>query len=497
MHFVDFIVLFVYATTVIAIGVVAHRKQKSSEDYFLGGRKLPWWAIGVSILATSFSSSSLVGGVGFGFAKGIHYTSIQLGDLLGFGLVCVFFMGFFKSAPYTTAYEFIEKRFGVVARSLASLLFILQTLARAGLLVYAPAVVLAIVLDWSIETAIVVTAVAAILYSTFGGIGAVVWTDLIQVCVILAALVACLLLVASDLPGGFSQGVELAVQADKLDLLPERTWKQAFSLPWILLAYGVLSLQVAGTNQQAVQRYLACEDLHTARKAAMTGWGIGALTLGLSVFLGVMIGAWSSQFPDILPKTQGGDEVMAGFILQRLPPGLSGLLVAAIFAAAMSSLDSAIHSVSTAVSVDFLRRFGRKRSPASELSLARVFTLLFGLAALGIALLAAAQSNNKGLLETMINWLGYFAGPFVGLFVLAMLPWRCPEWGAVSAVLLAFAASGLVVASAWWKAAEIHALWLAPASLLLTLVLGLLSLGLARARSATRQNPAGPAFRAS
>ncbi len=494
MHPVDLLIVALYGGAVVAIGFAAQKKQKTSADYFLGGGRMAWWAVGISILATSFSSTALVGGVGFGYEHGLFYAGLQLGDLLGFGIVCLVFMRWFHGRSYTTAYEFLEERLGPWARSLASLLFILQTLVRTGLLVYAPALVLATLLGWPIEAAIAVTAVAAIAYSSFGGIAAVVWTDLIQVIVIIVAVVASLALVASDLPS-VEEAVTHAAETGRLDVFRDKPWNTGFSLPWILVAYGVLSLQVAGTNQQAVQRYLACADLRAARKAAMTGWAVGAVVVVLTLVLGVAIQAWHAVLPEALPGDLKGDQVIAAFIERRLPPGLAGLLIAAIFAASMSSLDSAIHSLSTALTVDFLRRFGRNQDRRRELVRARFATVVFGLVALGVAIYTARAPDARGLLEDMIVWLGYFAGPFVGLFLLAMTTRRVSQAGACGAVLAAFAAQAACVG--WDLPARLalegglHRLWYAPASLLLTLLLGLLS-GLVWPRKAASAPAGGP-----
>jgi len=164
----DWIVMALYAVVVLAIGWAANRRQKDSEDYFLAGRRLPWWVVGVSLIATSFSSVSLVGGTGFGFRTGMAWLQLQIGDLVALVVVAALFLPFFSTLGLTTAYEYLEKRFGVVARTVASALFIVQTQLRAALLVLAPALALSTVLGWSIQTGIVVTAVAAVAYSAFG-----------------------------------------------------------------------------------------------------------------------------------------------------------------------------------------------------------------------------------------------------------------------------------------------------------------------------------------
>jgi SSS family solute:Na+ symporter len=479
----DWIVMALYGAVVIAIGWVANRRQKDSEDYFLGGRRLRWWVVGISLIATSFSSASLIGGTGFGYATGMRWLQLQIGDLVAIIVVCLVFLPFFSSLGLTTAYEYLERRFGVVARSVASLLFIVQTLLRSAVLIYGPALALSSILGWRVETAIVVAAAAAIAYSTFGGIAAVVWTDLIQFAVILFAVGYCLLLVAGDVPGGFGAVLDHADSRGALEVVTlEADRGTPFNLLGALVPYAVLAMSLFGTGQQAVQRFLSCRDLRSARAAAVTGWTAGTIALGVTLFLGVCIGAWAALAPGAT-SMEGikADEVLPRFIGTRLPAGVAGLMLAAIFAASMSSLDSAIHSMSTASIVDFFRRFSKRPpDPRTELRFAREMTLLFGLIATHGALLAARTETT--LLETLVTWLGYFAGPLLGLFALGMLTKRANEFGALVGTFVAIA---FVLGLAWaWTGPEsgtpykpwgFHRLWFAPFSCALTFGLGLLA----------------------
>lgn len=457
----DWAVMAAYGATMLGIGWVASRRQKTSEDFFLGGRRMPWWVAGVSIIAASFGGISLISLTGFASqtGKGMRWLQLQLGDLLGLGVVMVIFLPFFSSLRITTAYEYLERRFGVVARTVASTLFIGQTMARAALLVYAPALAASTVLGWPVHWAILVTTVAAILYSSSGGLLAVVWTDFVQMAVALFAVVYCLVLVAGDVPGGFGAILDHARaegQLEPVTLAPDRG--TPLNLLGALVPYAVLACSLFGTGQQAVQRFLSCKDLASARRAAISAWAIGAVAVSLTLFLGVSLGAWIDLVPGAkLPK---GDEVLPAFIGTRLPAGVAGLLLAAVLGASMSSLDTPIHSTSTAFLVDFVRRFSRRPlSPEAELRWARVATVAFGLVAIAGALYAAGRK--EGILDTLVTWLGYFAGPLLGLFLLGMLSRRANEAGALVGVGVAFAA--LAAAHSYGIPWGFHRLWLAPA----------------------------------
>lgn len=469
----DWIVIAVYGAVVVGIGFVANRKQKDPEDYFLGGRKLPWWVVGVSLVATSFSSVSLIGGTGFGYAKGMQWLQLQLGEIVALLVVAFVFLPFFSGMRITTAYEYLEHRFGVTARTAASTLFLGQTMLRAAILVYSPAIALSVVLGWNVETAIVVSAAAAILYSAFGGLGAVVWTDLVQLGVILFALAFCLAIVAGDVPGGMGAVIHRAAATGHLQVVTtEWQGSNLMTLTGAFVPYMVLALSLFGTNQQAVQRFLSVKDLGSARRVAVTGWTIGTFSLGFTLFLGACLSAWVALAPAAKGfAVEKGAEVLPAFLVARLPAGVAGLLLAAIFAASMSSLDSAIHSMSTASIVDFLRRFSRRTpSRRAELLTARFTTVACGVLATIGALLAADLHTT--ILETLVTWLGYVAGPLLGLFLLGMLTKQANETGA----LLGLAAGGVQVALSLALAlpqrSGLHPLWIAPLSCVETFAVG-------------------------
>jgi SSS family solute:Na+ symporter len=471
MQTADVVVMVLYGAVVLGIGFWANRRQKNSEDYFLGGRKLQWWAVGISLIATSFSSASLIGGTGFGYSNGLGYLQWQIGDLIAILIVCALFLPFFSAQPITTAYEWLERRFGRAARTTASVLFLAQTAVRASVLVYGPALAIQAVLGWSVEASIVLSATAAILYSACGGIAAVVWTDCIQFAVIVGAVIATLFLVGSEVPGGFGAILDHASRNDHLEAVSLSTdVKSPFNLLGAVVPYMVLALSLFGTGQQSVQRFLSCPDLKSARRAAITGWAAGTVALALCLFLGVALFSWQA----LAPAAKGfmlekGDQVLPRFLVERMPAGLGGLMLAAIFAASMSSLDSAVHSMSTCFMVDIVRR--------RELKWARVSTVVIGVVAT-FGALAAAEAETT-LLETMATWLVYFAGPLLGLFLLGMLTTRVQE----RAALIGVAAGACYVIVLFWfrDVLWFHKLWIGPIALAVTFVTGLSAARLRRA----------------
>jgi len=441
----------------------------------MAGRRLPWWLVGVSIIATAFSSISLLGWTDLGFRSGPQWIQLQAGELAAIVVVCLLFLPFFSRFKITTAYEYLERRFGPKARKLASALFHVQVLARAGLFLYLTASALAKFTDLDDETSIVIVGLAAMIYSSAGGLGAVVWTDGLQMLLVLTGVVASIVIILGDLPGGISD--VLAVVND-----PQRPPPVSFDPDpghwpsfWTgLLAYGVLALSVAGTNQQAVQRYMACKDLRASRRAALLSWALGAgivlLTLGIGVALKAL---WGNRLI-------ADNEVFTTFVSERLPTGLAGIMIAAIFAASMSSIDSSIHAMSTATLLDFIEP--ARRTPLDDrarLRTARMLTLIYGVLAIGAAFYALSQDT--GVIKLLLRWLGFLGGPILGLFLLGMLTRRVRErdalFGVGAGYLLVVAAftdlSGLP-GGVPAKSLGFHGLWAAAAGCLTTLAVGIL-----------------------
>ena len=480
----DWALLGGYLVLVVVIGAWANRRQRTTEDYTLGGRTMRWWAIGVSLIATSFSSVALIDGTGFGFTRGMAYLQLQIGDLLAIALACALFIPFFSGLGLTTAYGYLERRFGPRVRWVASALFVAQTLLRTGVLVYGPATAISVAMGLDLDAAILVAGAAAILYSAAGGITAVVWTDLVQFGIVVAGVAASVVIVAGDVPGGFAAVLDGAREAGTLDLTDwSPALDQPFTVLWSVVAYGTLAASVAGTNQQAVQRYLSCRSAREASRAAFLGWGMGLVAVALTLFLGVCLAQWAALAPDAAAfasdvARDGGDSALPAFIVHRLPPGLSGLLVAAVFAASMSSMDSAIHSMSTAVLVDFVRPLRRRPlAEATELRLARVLTVVFGIAATALGLVAARAETQ--MVDTLIRWLGYFAGPLLGVFLLGVLSRTANEAGALVGLVCGAGLVALAVGRDLPAEWGFHSLWLAPVACAVTWSAGVAASGVA------------------
>ena len=431
--------LLVYVGIVVGLGWWAQRRQSDRDDYFLGGRRLPWPLVGVSILATAFSATSLLGGPGEAITYGLLWLQLQLGDLLAIVVVVTVFVPALRGRALTTAYEFLEERFDRRVRVLASVLFQLQVVLRAGVLVYGPALALSTLTGASLPVTILAVGALASLYTVLGGLEAVVWTDALQLGVIVVGLGACLLTVASTLEGGLGAAFATAAEHDRMRLVDfDQPLTSPRSFLGAVIGYGILALAVAGTNQQSVQRYLACRSVAEARKAALLGWAVGFFVTAATLVVGLALFGFYRGTEHALPPGLAADAVLPHFVATQLAPGVAGLLIAAILAAAMSSLDSALSSLATATEVDLVG------DQSQSLRRARWVTLGWGAAATVCALLLAGRGS---LLALGVRVMGWFAGPMLALFVLALLR-RSPRGpAALAGALFGFGSTVMLVAT--------------------------------------------------
>jgi solute:Na+ symporter, SSS family len=436
MHYADWIVLAIYIGTIIAIGAWANRLQTDTEAYFVGNRNVRWWAAGLSIIATSFSAASILGVPGFAFATDMWYLQYQLGDILAAVIVALLFIPFFhRVRGLTTAYEYLEVRFDAKTRLLGSSLFALTVLLRAGTLLFGAALLFSAVVPTdlipglnSVEEAVVIFGAIAILYTVLGGISAVIWTDVIQFSIMSLGIIASMAVVVIATPGGWQEAIVEAGQFQKLDIIKLEEPFAGTGLVTAIFGYGLLALSLFGTNQQPVQRYMTVKHPREAQQALLLGVGAGAIGVTLSLLLGVFLFIFYEHFPALLPPDLSADQVMPHFVNTEVPPILTGALVAAVFAAAMSSLDSALNSLSAALTVDFLKRFKPDVSESGRLTFAKAVVVTAGIMGIGIGIYSAR--TEAPLIELILTFMGYFAGGLLGLFLLGMLTKRANGHGA-------------------------------------------------------------------
>jgi SSS family solute:Na+ symporter len=281
-----------------------------------------------------------------------------------------------------------------------------------------------------VEEAVVIFGGIAILYTVMGGISAVIWTDVIQFSIMSVGIIACMAVVVVGTPGDWQVAFAEASRLEKLDVFKTEDLLGGRGLLTAIFGYGLLALSLFGTNQQPVQRYMTVKNPKEAQRALVLGVGAGALGVTLSLLLGVFLFLFLfyEHHPGLLPDGLTPDQVMPHFVNTEVPPIITGALVAAVFAAAMSSLDSALNSLSAALTTDFLKRFKPEVSEASRLTFAKVVVVVAGI--IGIAVGIYSARTQAPLIDLILTFMGYFAGGLLGLFLLGMLTKRANGTGA-------------------------------------------------------------------
>ncbi len=435
----DLAVLLVYMIGVFGLGCWFAKRSRTSAGFMAAGGSLAGWTVGLSIFGTYVSSIGFLGNTGKAF--GSNWNSWVFGLSLPIGaLIAVrYFVPFYRSSGEISAYAHLEKRFGPWARTYALVCYLLSQLARIGTILYLVALALAPLTGWDVKTIIVITGILVTIYTLLGGIEAVIWTDVVQSLVLTFGAVACAVVLLTRMPEGPGQLFEIAREADKFDLggfaltVGEPTF-------WLVLFYGVfINLQNFGIDQGFVQRYVTAKS---DRDAKMSVW-LGALLFlpasTLFFFIGTGLFAFYQAQPELLPEAVAAkpDSVYPHFIVTQLPAGVTGLLIAAVFAAAMSSVDTSLNSSATLFHCDLYKRYFRPEATEKQsLRALHGATLIWGIVG---TLTALAMIRVESALDAWWNLQGIFAGGMLGLFLLGQISRRARNPAAVTAVIVGVA----------------------------------------------------------
>ena len=440
LGWVNLAILLGYLALLVWIGYQSSRRKQDSQDFFLAGRNMPWWAAGISIYATQLSAITFVSLPAVAYATNWMVYPGSVTIFLFAPIVVFFFLPFFARLNLSTAYEYLERRFDVSVRWLGSLSFILFQLARMAIVVYLPALALESVTGIPIVVCILSMGVLATGYTFVGGIRAVIWTDVAQTLVLWGGMLLAIVLIVVDV-GSWSEIWQTARDDGKLAMFSP-SWKTTHMAAWLILV-GNFALQFGPytTDQAVVQRYLTTRD---ERAAACSIWLNGFLVLPFSLLffvLGTCLFVYFQRHPEFLQLGMQNDQVFPLFMAQRMPVGLAGLVVAGVFAASMSSLDSSLHSIATAVTNDFYRRLVPKASDAACLRCAKGLTLAGGVFGTALAL-ALAGFDIQSLFFLFQKILGLLSSGLVSVFLLGIF-WRkassiCAWCGAVASTLVVY-----------------------------------------------------------
>jgi len=421
-----------YLASLVAMGFYFSRREKTTSDFFLGGHRVPWWAAGLSIFGTQLSSISFMAVPAKVYATDWTYFVGFICIVLVQPVVIFFYLPFFRRLNITSAYDYLEKRFNPAVRLMGSLSFVLFQTGRMTIVLFLPALALSAVTGIDIFACIVVMGVLATLYTVLGGIEAVIWTDVLQVVVLIGGAFLSLVLILLNVDGGLAGVVKMGA-ADGKFTLARLGWDYTAPVLWIIFIGGLFQNMVSYSADQAViQRYLTTRDEKTAARAIWTN-AVMILPIACIWFsLGTALYAFYKTHPQLLDPTLLTDQTFPLFIAQQLPDGVVGIVIAGLFAASMSTVDSSLNSISTVVVTDFYGRLRRDTDDPTCLAIARSLTVLFGLAATGIAMWMATNENIMSLWDIYLTVLGLVMGSLTGLFALGIFTERTTSTGALT-----------------------------------------------------------------
>lgn len=535
MHWINWLVVAAYLAWVVGDGIRRSRGATNIEGYFLAGRALPWWAVGLSVMATQLSAITLIGTTGQGATDGLRFVQFYFGLPIAMVILGVTIVPFLMKAKVYTAYEYLERRFNPATRSLTAFLFLLSRGMSCGTIIAAPAVVFTAVLGIPLWMSIAFIGAPTVMYTVIGGVGAVTWADVKQMFVIVASVLAMIVVILVQLPVPVDDALRLAGATGRL-----KTFDFSFNLTetytfWSGIIGGTfLMLSYFGTDQSQVQRYLAAKSVDEARSSLLMSayWKIPLqamiLLLGVGIFLfyvfkpmpllfnpvqdraareaapaafaefdaryaeataqrmqaaeardpaafadadkvvnSVRTEALATAQETLGQSTRDVNYIVPRFAIDYLPIGLGGLFLAAVLAAAMSSIAAELNSLATATTVDFYQRWVNPgATEAQSLKMGKLSTMAWGL----FACVVASQAATLGSLIEVVNRFGsFFYGSILGVFVLAMIP-RARGVGAFVGLIAGMSA----VAAVAFGAPQVSFLWHNVIGALTVVVVGLL-----------------------
>ena len=445
------LVISLYLLGMTALGYYFMKRESGADDFFKGGGRIPWWAAGISIYATMLSAITYMAYPAKAFATDWTYYPMLVTILLVSFPVIRYYLPFFRRLNVTTAYEYLEQRFNAATRLMASALFIIFMVARMALVLYLPSLALTAVTGIDIYICIVLMAVITILYCTMGGVEAVVWGDVIQGFILVGGAIFAVVWLAVGTEGGISGCIDMALSDGKMRLFD---WSLSYKSAtfWVIIIGGMANNLISYTSDQTViQRYLTTKDEGEARRSIMLN-GVMSVVVSIAFFaIGAGLYTFFKTHPAAMDITMAkNDIIFPFFMMSQLPQALAGLLIAAIFAATMSTISSNINSVATAFSVDFYQRFRPQASQHAILRCARTTCIVSGLLGMGIAILMATW-NILSLLDFFQEILGLLSSGLGGLFLMGIffprIDGRAAMVGFLSGVAAVFAVKYFTPAS--------------------------------------------------
>ncbi len=432
MKIIDIIIFLVYLIGIVLFGGSFYKKNKSSSSFTLGNSNIPTWVISMSIFATFVSSISYLALPGQAFQTNWNPFVFSLSIPFASFMAYKFFVPLYRSVNSPSAYTYLEMRFGPWAKIYASVMYLLTQLMRTGTILFLLALTINVILGWNMVFVIVITGFSVMIYSILGGIQAVVWTDAIQGIILILGALVCAILLMFSMPEGPGQIFQIAAANHRFSLGSFKPGLTSSTF-WVVLLYGLfINFQNLGIDQSYIQRYMTASSEKEAKKSALYGALIYIPVSALFLFIGTSLYCFYTTHPGILPAGSQPDRVFPFFIVNNLPVGLTGLLVASIFAAGMSTISTSVNSSATVILNDYFRR-KLKATDAERTSMKILYlsSFLFSIASIFIAI---AMINVQSALDTWWKLASIFSGGMLGLFLLAFFSKKVNNIAAITGV---------------------------------------------------------------
>jgi SSS family solute:Na+ symporter len=435
---IDIGILVLYCLAMVAMGIYYSRKSRTAEQFMLAGRSIPAWAAGLAVMSTYTSSISYIATPGKAFDSNWHPIIFSLCIFPVVALVCKYAVPFYRKTRLISVYAFLEERLGPWARVYAGLSFLFYMLGRVAVILYLVGLLLSAFVPWNITLLILAVGLVTIIYTLLGGMEAVIWTDVVQSVIMIVGILFCAAALTVRVFSGPAPLIQSAIDADKFSLgslhlsLSSRT-------VWVMIIYGVTeNLRNLMADQNFVQKYSSVPTERGARRSIWIAMLIYIPLTAIFLYIGTALFAFYS--PQGHPLGAGitkGDQVFPYYIATQLPPGLKGLVIAAIVAAAMSTVDSALNCSATVSLLDFYKRyFNSEINDRASVTFLRVATAVWGLLGTAFALL---MIRARSALDLWWQISGIFGGGILGLFILSLLRVRPRLWQALVSVAVSIA----------------------------------------------------------
>lgn len=429
----DYLIIILFLIGVALFGIFKGGKQRTVEDYFLGSKNIPWWAVCFSIVAAETSTLTFISIPGLAYLANLNFLQVTFGYLIGRIIIAKYFLPSYFNGELSTAYEFLEKRFGYKTRSFSSIVFMFTRTAADGVRLFATAIPLKLMLGIDYSYAIIIIAVISLMYTITGGMKGIIWVDVLLMFIYLGgALLSLYFLIYQFLPDGFNSIILAAQPENKLNVINlnfgnslAEFFSKPYTLPSGILGGAFLSMASHGTDQLIVQRLLSIKNLKEARKAIVGSGIVVILQFVIFMLVGAALFAYYGKL------NIRSDEIFPKFIIENIPSPFSGVIIAGLFAAAMSTLAGSISALSSSTMLDIYQAFKKNRVVKNDLKISRLFTIFWAVMLIFAALIF--MNSPQTVVELALSIASFTYGGLLGTFMLGLFVKRAKQEDAIAA----------------------------------------------------------------